>query len=222
MPSRCAADVLHAEVDAVLFPVAGAERWSAGVSGRTRRTGGGRRGCDCNEGGGEEQELRHRLNVAATGRSARPVQSALVNTRPADAYPLGVSEDDLTGLECAVLAEAPPGALVIGASVSPAGDYGATLTFLASANYLMDDILIRTDSGWKGFISGSGGGVGWTSTGGGGLGVVRFVGEAEEGASIALVEYEGREYRVPMRDGYFFFVGWNTRFTENPVLIGFE
>jgi hypothetical protein len=136
-----------------------------------------------------------------------------------------VSDDDLADLadlERAVLDEAPPGALVIGASVSPDGGYGATLTLLASANYLMDDILIRTDRGWEHYVSSGGGGGGCTSIGESDLGVVRFGDEAKAGASVALVEYEGGEHRVPVRHGYFFFVGWNTRFTENPALVGFE
>jgi hypothetical protein len=43
---------------------------------------------------------------------------------------------------------APPGAVVIGASLSPDGRYGAALTLLPSANYLMDDVFVRDGDRW--------------------------------------------------------------------------
>jgi hypothetical protein len=34
--------------------------------------------------------------------------------------------------------------------------------------------------------------------------------------------YEGREYRVPIRDGWFFLAVWDTACTEDPRLVRFE
>ncbi len=53
-------------------------------------------------------------------------------------------------------------------------------------------------------------------------GVLRFGDEAPEGASIALIGYEGQEYRVPVRHGHFLFVAWDAPSDERPSLIGFE
>ncbi len=66
--------------------------------------------------------------------------------------PLVYSADmvgDLAAFESTVLDQAPPGAVVVGASLSPDGRYGAALTFLPCANYLMDDVLYREAiAGW--------------------------------------------------------------------------
>jgi len=53
--------------------------------------------------------------------------------------------DELAAFERAVLAQPPPGAVLIGASVSPDGKYGAALTLLPSASYRMDDAFFRTE-----------------------------------------------------------------------------
>jgi hypothetical protein len=133
-----------------------------------------------------------------------------------------VSVADLSSLELAVVAHAPPGAAVVGASVSPDGSYGVALTFLRSANYLMDDVFVRNAGGWEGHGGGSGGGISWTSLGDGELGVLRYGDEAPDGASIAVVEYEAQEHRVPVRHGHFLFVAWNSQFSEDPILVGYE
>jgi hypothetical protein len=132
-----------------------------------------------------------------------------------------VSLIDVSSLELAVLADAPPGAVVVGASMSPDGAYGAALTFLSSANYLMDDLFVRTAEGWEGYGGGSGGGISWTSLGDE-LGVLRYGDEAPDGTAVAVVRYEGQEHRVPVRHGHFLFVAWNTSFTEDPILVGCE
>lgn len=132
-----------------------------------------------------------------------------------------VQRDDITSLERAVVAQAPPGAVVIGASVSPDGVYGATLTYLPSANYLMDDVFTRDGDRWELHSGGSGGGLSWTSLGDE-TGVLRYGDEAPASASAARVEYEGREYRVPVRSGHVLFVAWDTAFREDPCLITFE
>lgn len=131
--------------------------------------------------------------------------------------------DELGAFERGVIAEAPPGALVVGASLSSDGAYGVAVTFLPSANYLMDDLVIRTPEGWEGYGGGSGGGISWTTLGDDdGRGVLRFADEAPEGVEVAVIEYEGDEYRVPVRHGHFLFVAWDTPFARDPKLLRFE
>jgi hypothetical protein len=133
-----------------------------------------------------------------------------------------VSVTGLSSLELAVVAHAPPGAVVVGASVSADGAYGVALSFLRSANYLMDDVFVRSDEGWEGYGGGSGGGISWTSIGDGERGVLRYSDEAPDRASVAVVQYEGQQHRVPVRHGHFLFVAWNTSFTEDPTLVAYE
>ena len=53
--------------------------------------------------------------------------------------------DELVRFEEAVLAQAPPGSIVVGSAISPDGSYGASLTILPSAtDYPMDDLFERT------------------------------------------------------------------------------
>jgi hypothetical protein len=129
---------------------------------------------------------------------------------------------DLAAFESTVLDQAPPGAVVIGASLSPDDRYGAALTFLPSANYLMDDVFVREGVPWQISGGGSGGGISWTSLGEGQRGVLRYGGQAPEGASGAWVGYEGAEYKVPVRYGHFLFVAWDATSHETPALIRFE
>jgi hypothetical protein len=130
--------------------------------------------------------------------------------------------DELLAFEQAVLAQAPPGAVLLGASVSPDGDYGAALTLQPGANYLMDDVLVRGAEKWEIYVGGSGGGLSWTKLEQEDRGVLRYGDEAPEGASVARIGYEGREYRVPVRHGHFLFVAWDALLDERPNLIGFE
>jgi hypothetical protein len=132
-----------------------------------------------------------------------------------------VSVTDLSSLEFAAVAHAPPGAVVVGASVSPDGAYGVALTFLSSADHLMDDVFVRSAKGWEGYGGGSGAGISWTSIGDK-LGVLRYGDEAPDGASVVVVRYQGKEHRVPVRHGHFLFVAWNTNLTEDPTLVGYE
>ena len=127
----------------------------------------------------------------------------------------------MTSLERAVVAQAPPGAVVIGASVSPDGRYGATLIYLQSANYLMDDVFACNGDRWELYSAGSGGGLSWSSLGDK-SGVLRYGDEAPEGARVARIEYEGRQFRVPVRFRHFLFVAWDTDFAEDPRLVAFE
>lgn len=130
--------------------------------------------------------------------------------------------NDVAAFEEAVLAQAPPGAVIAGASISPDGKYGVALTFLPAANYLMDDILTRTGEGWEVYEGGSGGGLSWSSLGRGDRAVVRLGGEAPEGATEARISCRGQEHSAPVRHGHFLFVAWNVSDPEWPRVIGFE
>jgi hypothetical protein len=131
--------------------------------------------------------------------------------------------DELVAFEQAVLAQAPPGALLVGASVSPDGKYGAALTLQPGANYLMDDVLVRKGDRWELHGGGSGGGTSWTWLGGEeDLGVLRYGGEAPEGASGVLVKLQGEQQRVIVRHGHFLFVAWNVTSDSQPTLVGFD
>ncbi len=130
--------------------------------------------------------------------------------------------DELMAFERAVIAQAPPGAVLVGASVSPDSNYGAALTFLPSANYLMDDVLMREAGEWTLYTGGSGGGLSWSRIGEEDFGVVRYADEAPVGTSVARIGWEGQEYRVLVRHGHFLFVAWDAPSGGEPKLIGFE
>jgi hypothetical protein len=120
----------------------------------------------------------------------------------------------------AVLANAPPGAVTVGISIAPDGRRAAALSFLPNANYLMDDLFEWVDGEWRNQEGGSGGpGINW---GGSDVGVLRFSDEAPNDAHVAIVRYEGNEQRVPVKYGHFLFVAWDTPFSQDPELIGFE
>jgi hypothetical protein len=132
--------------------------------------------------------------------------------------------DAVAVFEEAVLAQAPPGSVVVGSAISPDGTYGAALTILPSAtDYPMDDLFERIDGRWVEAGGGSGSGICWTTLDGtGDLGVLRYANEAPPGARAALIAYEGREYRVPIREGWYFLAVWDTAFTEDPRILRFE
>jgi hypothetical protein len=130
--------------------------------------------------------------------------------------------DELLAFEQAVIAQAPPGAVLVGASVSPDGTHGAALTLQPGANYLMDDVLVRRAGKWGMYVGGSGGGQSWSKLGQEDRGVLRYGDEAPQGASVARIGYERQEYRVPVRHGHFLFVAWDAPRDEWPSLIGFE
>jgi hypothetical protein len=130
--------------------------------------------------------------------------------------------DQLLAFEQAVIAQAPPGAVLIGASVSPDGHYGAALSLQPSANYLMDDVFARRAGRWEIHVSGSGGGQSWSKLGQEDHGVLRYGDEAPERASVARIGYQGQEHRAPVRHGHFLFVAWDAPPDEWPSLIGFE
>jgi hypothetical protein len=130
--------------------------------------------------------------------------------------------DELLAFERVVIAQAPPGAVLVGASLSPDGNYGAALTLQPGAHYLMDDVLVRRVDEWEMYVGGSGGGISWSKIGQEDRGVLRFGDEAPEGASVARIGYEGQEYQVSVRHGHFLFVAWDAPLEERPSLIGFE
>jgi hypothetical protein len=158
--------------------------------------------------------------------NTRALHRRLTGLRSLKVIPEGepkVSAEEWTALEAAILADAPPGALIIGASVSPSGQQAAALTLLPSAHYLMDDLFVRTSNGWEGLEGGSGGGVSWSFFSDDEIGgVLRYGDEAPEDAQTVVIEYEGTEYRLPVRHGHFLFVAWDTPFAQDPKLIRFE
>jgi hypothetical protein len=136
--------------------------------------------------------------------------------------------DELAGFEQGVMAQAPPGAVLVGASVSRDDHYGVALTLLPGPNYLMDDVLVRRAEKWELHVGGSGGGFQWSLLEDD-RGVLRYEEEAPESASVARVAYLGQEYRVPVPYGHFLFVAWDAPApsrdapTEGrPTLIGFD
>lgn len=134
-----------------------------------------------------------------------------------------VSDD--ASLLAAIRAEAPPSSVVIGSSVSPDGNYGVAWTLLPTASYLMDDIFRRNDGGfWELWGGGSAGGINWTNVANDDdrFGVLRYGDEAPEGASVAVIEYQGETYRVPVRHGHFVLIVWDTKFSVSPQLVRFE
>ena len=132
--------------------------------------------------------------------------------------------DELAAFEDAVIAQAPPGAVVVGASISPDGRYGVALTLLPTAsNYPMDDLFERVGDQWVDAGGGSGTGVSWSSLSeDGSSGVLRYGDEASPGAVKAWVAYEGREVEVPVHNGHFLFVAWDTDYHDDPRVVRFE
>jgi hypothetical protein len=132
--------------------------------------------------------------------------------------------DELAAFEDAVIAQAPPGAVVVGASISPDGKYGAALTLLPSASdYPMDDLFERVGDQWMEAGGGSGTGISWSSMSeDGSNGVLRYGDEAPLGSAKAWVAYEGQELEVAVRHGHFLFVAWDTDYHDDPRVVRFE
>jgi hypothetical protein len=132
--------------------------------------------------------------------------------------------DELAEFEAAVIPLIPSGLAVIGGSaVSPDGRYGAILTIFPNAGGLATEWLFESE------------GDRWVDAGGGSAGVcftsldderkwgvLRYADEAPSGSMAAVIAYEGREYRAPVREGWFYFAVWNTTYTEEPRLLRFE
>lgn len=132
----------------------------------------------------------------------------------------GAMDDLFRTVSDVVLADAPPGAVIVGLSISPDARRAAALTLLPSANYLMDDLYELAEGAWESREGGSGGpGINWS---GGDVGVLRFSGAASGDSQTAIILYEGREHRVAVNRGYFVFVAWATPFSHNPVVVRFE
>jgi hypothetical protein len=139
-----------------------------------------------------------------------------------------------TTLDEALEAEIPAMAsVVVGVSVSPSGNFAAALRLVPSAgylgDYLGDELYVRHEQGWTPYGGGSGGGITWSAlvdrpTGTASddtLGVLRFGDQAPPGATDAEIEYEGRRHTVPVVEGYFLFVAWDTECVTNPRVLGF-
>ena len=133
-----------------------------------------------------------------------------------------MSTAEIEEFEDAVIELGPRPLVILGSSLSPDGLYGAALTLLPTAHdYVMNDLYERTPDGWRDHGGGNGD-IQWSALGDEGRGVLAFGGEAPADASVARVSYEGREHKVPIRHGHFFFVAWDTPYEENPVVQTFE
>jgi len=96
--------------------------------------------------------------------------------------------EELQAFEDAVIVQAPPGAVVVGASISPDGKYGVALTLLPSArDYPMDDLFERVGNRWLDAGGGSGTGISWSSM--------------SEDGSNGVLRYGDEARRVPPRRG---------------------
>jgi hypothetical protein len=143
-------------------------------------------------------------------------------------------------LKQAALAQAPPGAVLGGSSVSADGKYGAVLTLLPSAgDYPMDDLFERVGdewshpSRWRRIGGGAGGGVTWASSPG--RGVLRWSAAAppERIPDIPVmakahvpwvrIAWAGRKYGAFVHNGWFYLVIWDSECSEDePRVIGYE
>jgi hypothetical protein len=90
-------------------------------------------------------------------------------------------------------------------------------------------LYVCDEQGWTSYGGGSGGGISWSSlvdvpTGAASdenLGVLRFGDEVPPGAIAVRIEYEGREHTVPVVQGHFLFVAWDTAFATDPRVVEF-
>ena len=132
--------------------------------------------------------------------------------------------DELAEFETAVIPLIPSGLAVVGgSSISPDGQHGAVLTIFPNASGYPSEWLFRREG--DGWVDAGGGSAGtcWSSLSPtGDSGVLRYADEAPTGSQVAVVTYEGHEYRVPVRDGWFFLGVWHTTYTEAPQLLRFE
>jgi hypothetical protein len=130
--------------------------------------------------------------------------------------------EEVDALERAALAQAPPGAVVVGSSISPDRQHAVTLTILPTASdYAMDDLFERVDDHWEP-LAGGGGGGGTTWWSFPGRGVLSYGGAAPADSTFACIAFEGCEYRVRVRHGYFLLAVWDTNYSDEPRLIGFD
>jgi hypothetical protein len=131
-------------------------------------------------------------------------------------------DDDQASFEEAALSVARPGSVLVGAAISPDGRYGVAVAILPSrSDYPMEDLFERIDGRWTSIGGGGGAALSWTAFGDA-PGILRYAEPAPADARAALISYEGTVHRVAVHRGWFFFVSWNTRFTEEPILLGFE
>ena len=101
---------------------------------------------------------------------------------------------------------------VIASDLTPDGEYGAVLSATNEPprveHYV--DICGRTDDGWKEFAAwGWGPGWGYAYSGVSDGFVVAVSDVAPDDARGAVVQFDGVEHRVPVRNGWVFFVGFS-------------
>jgi len=130
----------------------------------------------------------------------------------------------VAALEDAVLNAAPPGSVVIGTSISPAGEWAVAAVLYEPASYVMDEVFHFDEGVWRAWGGGSGEGLTWSNEGDddAAAGVLRSTFAAPRDARTATVEYEGERYELPVSHGHVFFAAWDTVYTDEPRLIGYD
>jgi hypothetical protein len=112
-------------------------------------------------------------------------------------------------------------AVAVAVEIAPDVDYGVVLTALPSG-HLRDDLLRHVaHCEWEPVSGSSGGGIYWTLIESEQRGILRFSGEAPPDAKAAIIEYAGLTCTVPVKNGHFLFVDWNTPNETDPRLIRF-
>jgi hypothetical protein len=106
-------------------------------------------------------------------------------------------------------------ARALSVAISPDGDEAIVVLGTNEEPYLYpyEEHCFREGGHWFGGSGISGIGFGWSlrtiRESGPALGVVRLSGEVPDGVREVVVEWDGREQRVPATDGYFFFTRWD-------------
>lgn len=113
--------------------------------------------------------------------------------------------------------------VAVAVEISPDVTYGVVLTRLSSRDdYLLDDLLRHTGwCAWESVTTGSGGGIQWSPVEEGG-GILRYSGVAPAGSSTAIVDHRGGHHPVPVKDGYFLYVDWDSGTPSEPRVERFE
>jgi hypothetical protein len=132
--------------------------------------------------------------------------------------------EELAAFEETILVQAPPGAVVVGASISPDGKYGAALTLLPSASdYPMDDLFERVGDRWMDAGGGSGTGISWSSMSeDGSNGVIRYGDEAPPGFRQGVGRVRRARGRGSCAPRPLLFVAWDTDYHDDPRVVRFE
>ena len=112
---------------------------------------------------------------------------------------------------------------ILGISMSPTGDEAIVLLGSGTdPQYPYQSHCLRSGDLWYEGIGGNG--PGWLSNEEaeeGNLGVATDWGEAPQGSRAAIVEFQGREHEVQIRNGFYLFAAWgipDSASDEHPVV----